>query len=67
QKFGGDICFSSYKEVEEAYLKGELHAQDLKMAVANYLDEIVAPFREHFCKTEYARLLEVYKEVRVTR
>jgi tyrosyl-tRNA synthetase len=67
QRFGGNTSFGSYEEVEKAFVAGELHAQDLKMAVASHLDKIVSPFREHFEKPANAKLLEVYKEVKVTR
>ena len=67
QRFGGNTSFGSYEEVEKAFVAGELHAQDLKMAVASHLDKIVSPFREYFEKPANAKLLEVYKGVKVTR
>lgn len=65
EKFGGDIVFHSYAEVEKAYLDKKLHAMDLKNAVGKALDEALAPIRRHFeAKPE---LLRVFEETRVTR
>ena len=47
-KFGGDIEFISYVDLETAYLKGEVHPADLKNAVASYLNGMVRPVREAF-------------------
>ncbi|MEM2918225.1 MAG: tyrosine--tRNA ligase [Candidatus Altiarchaeota archaeon] len=45
EKFGGDIFFNSYDELERYYLDGKLHPQDLKNAVAEALIEILEPMR----------------------
>jgi tyrosyl-tRNA synthetase len=67
QKFGGDVSYSSYAEVERDFVSGKLHAADLKSAVAEYLDKIIKPYREHFEKPAKAKLLHVYNEVKNTR
>jgi tyrosyl-tRNA synthetase len=48
KKFGGDLEYSSYEELEIAYLKKELHPADLKNGVAYYLNELVEPVRNAF-------------------
>ncbi len=59
QKFGGNAEFHSYQELEEAFVNRKLHPLDLKKAVAFYLNEIIAPIREHFEKNpKAAKLLE---------
>jgi tyrosyl-tRNA synthetase len=50
EKFGGDVSYASYPELETAYLKGELHPMDLKTAVARELIEMLTPSREYFEK-----------------
>ena len=45
-KFGGDIIFKSYTELERAYLAGKLHPMDLKAALAGELNTILAPIRK---------------------
>lgn len=68
KKYGGTIEFSSYKELEEAFRKGEIHPLDLKNAVADYIDKMVKPIREHFEKNRRAKeLLEIMKEAQITR
>ncbi|MEM5766530.1 MAG: tyrosine--tRNA ligase [Candidatus Aenigmatarchaeota archaeon] len=67
-KFGGEIEFKSYGELEKAFKQGELHPLDLKNAVADYLDQIIKPVREHFEKNSSAReLLELVKGFKITR
>lgn len=61
QKFGGDVTFHSYGEMEAAYLKGELHPADLKAAAARHLDEMISPIRKHF---ESGRAKDMYDFVR---
>ncbi len=45
-KFGGDVEFKSYNDLKNAFESGKLHALDLKNAVADYLEEIIAPIRK---------------------
>jgi tyrosyl-tRNA synthetase len=68
KKYGGDVTFYSYKELEEAFISGELHPQDLKTAVAERLNDLIEPIRDHFEKNEKAhRLYEIVKSYEVTR
>ncbi|OPY31481.1 MAG: Tyrosine--tRNA ligase [Methanomassiliicoccales archaeon PtaU1.Bin124] len=50
EKFGGNLSFSSYSELESTYLAGKLHPMDLKNGVAETLAEVLAPTREYFHK-----------------
>ena len=52
EKWGGNMVFNSYQEMEETYLKGELHPMDLKSAVANELIRILKPVREYVEKND---------------
>ncbi|MEM7825803.1 MAG: tyrosine--tRNA ligase [Candidatus Aenigmatarchaeota archaeon] len=63
KKYGGNIVFESYIELEKAFREGKIHPQDLKLSVARELDKIIKPIREHFEKPENKKLLEVFKEV----
>ncbi|MBI5061554.1 MAG: tyrosine--tRNA ligase [Candidatus Aenigmarchaeota archaeon] len=65
EKFGGDISFESYAELEEAYRKGRVHPMDLKNATAKYLDKLIAPVRTHFEKNPRAK--ELYEFVGLFR
>ncbi len=47
EKFGGDIVFDSYPELEKAYMEKRLHAMDLKNTVAGNLIEMLEPVRDN--------------------
>lgn len=48
EKFGGNVSFESYEELEKNYSSGKLHPLDLKNAVAEYLEKIIAPIRRNY-------------------
>ncbi len=48
EKFGGNLEFTSYDELERTYLAGKLHPMDLKNGTAAALAEALAPAREYF-------------------
>lgn len=47
-KFGGNLLIDDYEALEQAYVEGNLHPLDLKNAVAEYLEKIIAPIRENW-------------------
>jgi tyrosyl-tRNA synthetase len=47
EKFGGDQTFTSYRELESSYGKGEIHPLDLKKSCGESLVEILEPVREY--------------------
>lgn len=68
ERFGGDITFESYEDLEKTYGKKEIHPQDLKTTVAKLLNELLTPVREHFEKNPYAKnLLTQVQSFSVTR
>lgn len=67
QRFGGDIEFLTYGELEDTYVKGEVHPLDLKNAVAQNLDAMIKPIREHFEHGKAKELFEFVKKQEVTR
>ncbi|MEM0079964.1 MAG: tyrosine--tRNA ligase [Nitrososphaerota archaeon] len=67
-KYGGDIEYWSYEELEKDYVEGRLHPADLKNAVAEALNQIIKPIREHFERDPHARrLYEFVKTQEITR
>jgi len=67
-KFGGDVRYNSYKELEDAYVKGDIHPLDLKKATSYYINEMIKPVREHFEKDPKAKKLKKQVEsFKVTR
>ena len=49
EKFGGNLEFNSYKELEKAYAS-DLHPLDLKNATTNYINKILEPVHIFFKK-----------------
>ncbi|MFH0835692.1 MAG: tyrosine--tRNA ligase [Candidatus Micrarchaeota archaeon] len=67
-KFGGDVAFHSYKTLEHAFAKGEVHPADLKAAVASEINALIHPVRNHFESNARAkRLLHEVRQIGVTR
>jgi len=58
EKFGGNVEFKTYQELEEAYARKELFPLDLKNALSKYLNEFLEPVRKHFSENETAKELE---------
>ena len=48
EKHGGPVEFASVAEFDRAWADGQLHPQDLKGAVGEALDRLVAPARRYF-------------------
>jgi len=48
QKFGGDIVFDSYDELEKAFAERKLHPSDLKPVIAKEITEIFSNVRKYF-------------------
>lgn len=49
EKFGGNLEFASYEELEKAFVQG-LHPLDLKNATADYVNKILEPIHKYFEK-----------------
>jgi len=63
EKFGGDIVYNSYEDLEKDYSKGDLHPMDLKNAVAESLIEILEPVRKFMSKPKIQKLKKLIKEM----
>ncbi|MCA9371722.1 tyrosine--tRNA ligase [Candidatus Woesebacteria bacterium] len=67
-KFGGDVSYQTYEEVEKAFAEKTLFPLDLKNAVAQYIDRLITPVRKHFTENkEAAQLLKQVQSFRITR
>jgi tyrosyl-tRNA synthetase len=67
-RFGGNVEFASYKELETAYANKEVFPLDLKNAVIKYLNKLLQPVRDHFENDANAKaLLEEVRSYQVTR
>jgi len=57
EKFGGNVAFDSYGDLEKAFVSKKVHPMDLKAATAKYIDEFLQPIREHFKTNKKAKKL----------
>ncbi len=68
EKFGGDLTFSSYQELENSFQEKKLHPMDLKNSIADCIDQLLEPVRKHFQTNKKAKeLLEKVKSFEITR
>ena len=49
EKFGGNLTFTNYEELEQAYVHG-FHPLDLKNATATHINRILEPVHAYFKK-----------------
>ncbi len=67
-KFGGNIDFHSFQELETYYSEGKLHPMDLKNGVAAELSNILEPVRRYFANNKEAMdCLETVRQAKITR
>ena len=67
-KFGGNLEFKTYEELEKKFLQKKLHPMDLKQSAAVYLNKLITPVRKTIEKSEVAQKLdEEIKTFEVTR
>ena len=51
-KFGGNVTYTSYQDLEGDFAQKKLHPSDLKATVSKYVTEIIRPIREKITLTE---------------
>jgi len=51
-KFGGNVEYSSYKELENDFVSKKLHPLDLKKVVAIEINNLLEPIRKNFSKKQ---------------
>jgi len=47
EKFGGNVDYTDYNQLESDFAAKKLHPTDLKQSVGNYLIKVVAPIRDN--------------------
>ncbi|HEX9678856.1 tyrosine--tRNA ligase [Nitrososphaera sp.] len=47
-KYGGNMTYASYAEVERDFVAKKIHPMDLKSAAATYVNRIIEPVYKHF-------------------
>lgn len=58
QKFGGNVKYKSYNDLQKAYASGELFPLDLKLALIKYLNKYLEPVRTYFNENPEAKALK---------
>ena len=51
-KFGGNVTYTSYQDLEGDFAQKKLHPSDLKATVSKYVIDIIRPIREKIVLTE---------------
>jgi tyrosyl-tRNA synthetase len=67
EKFGGDVTYTSYKELENDFAEKKLHPMDLKNSVSERLIQILEPARKHFEQPKVKKMLEELEQMIITR
>ena len=68
EKWGGDLSYTSYADLENDFAEKKLHPADLKAGVAEYIARLLEPVREHFeNNAEAKKLKEQVESFQVTR
>lgn len=67
RKFGGEVTYVKYEDLERDFSSGELHPLDLKKGLAEKLIEMLRPARQHFKKSKIAKMKEELEELKITR
>ena len=67
EKFGGNITYTSYKNLERDFANKKLHPMDLTLAMANKLVEILEPARIHFSNPKMKKIKEEMEKLIITR
>jgi len=52
EKFGGNVLYLDYNQLETDFAEKKLHPSDLKQTVGNYLVKIVSPIRDNLNLSE---------------
>lgn len=69
EKFGGNMEFHNYADLEAAFLAGKLHPMDLKNNVAEALSDVLAPTRQYFVDhpENYLKVKDIISQLSMLR
>jgi len=67
EKFGGNLDYANYEDLERDFIDKKLHPMDLKNGVAEAIINILEPARNHFEKPEIKEMLEEMEQLIITR
>lgn len=55
EKFGGNVRYTGYKQLEKDFAEKKLHPSDLKTAAGKYVSDIIRPIREKIVLSQELR------------
>jgi tyrosyl-tRNA synthetase len=67
EKYGGNLEFKTYQELEESFANKKLHPMDLKQAVTREINNLLIPVRKYFASGKAKDLLNEVQSFKVTR
>ncbi len=68
EKFGGNLSFKTFAEMEKTFSEKKVHPMDIKATLSKLLDQLIEPVRRHFEENiEAKKLLEQVRSFQVTR
>ena len=62
EKYGGNITFTSYTQLEKAFASRKVHPSDLKRAVAHHLNLLLSPIQQRLVHNPRAQ--ELYHKIK---
>lgn len=63
----GEIIYNNYQQLHDDFLNGVIHPADLKPTVAQRINEIIEPVRQHFETGDAAKLLNEVRKYKLTK
>jgi len=66
-KFGGNMTYKNYSNLEKDFKAKKLHPIDLKNAVSKALINLLEPARKHFAKPNIKKMLKELDKMLITR
>lgn len=63
-KFGGDVEYVSYTDIEKDFVEGKLHPTDLKNGVYEVLSRKIGDVRRHFDNDEGREMAAVFSDIK---
>lgn len=68
EKWGGNLEYGSYTELETSFVRKEVHPMDLKNTAVEYVEELIKPIREKLLNApKIKKLRDEIKNFEVTR
>ncbi len=64
KRFGGDVEYTDYKELERDFVSGKLHPSDLKSGVYGALSRMIGNVRKHFDNAEGREMAAVFSDIK---